>query len=150
MSYEEKIKREIIAKIDELRRQHRSLHASWITHRVCQDHVSGLADNDHADFWRWGGYRAAREYTTRCINQLEHGNKDLDLKQQTFPGFDHLQTYYVVERQGGLVGVPTEFLTDEEIDVKAAMHRAMGEANFAHADELIRYKAWRRDAGTGQ
>lgn len=58
-------------------------------------------------------------------------------------GFEHLQDYYVVKRNGEWVGVPLEDMTDEELDQKAHHHEAMGNSLANHADELLRYQSLR-------
>lgn len=55
------------------------------------------------------------------------------------PGFERLQTHYLVERDEERVAVRIDHLTDEEIEAKAKEQETMGRACFQHADELRRY-----------
>ena len=63
------------------------------------------------------------------------------------PGFEHLQAYYSVKRGDDEIGVPIRDLTDQEIDEKVALLRAMGSTCYAHANELERFK---RQRGKGR
>jgi hypothetical protein len=144
MSYYEKLREEIYAKLDELEADGQELHAAWITHAVCNDHVEGLADNDHAEFWQHGGYHTVRNEVRLCINDRHGDKRKPRARDPWLPGFVHLQPYYSVNRGGDEIGVPAFDLGDEEIDERAALYRKFGDANHEHADELIRFKHWRR------
>ena len=121
------------------------LLASFITQQVCGAHLAGLAENDHAALWRKGGYRWVRDETRRYISKCL-GTDEADAKnnQSAFPGFEHVQSHYLVQREGEDVGVPALQLTDDEIEAKAALYKSMGAACFAHAGELVRFKDWRK------
>lgn len=142
MSYTETLRSEINAKIDELDRTGQEWSPQWIAHTVCAAHDDGLAQNEHAEFWKYGGYKTCREETRRCINRRAGDEESAEL-QMVFEGFEHLQRYYVVERKGDSVGIPVEQLSDEELQAKAALHRSFGAAHFAHADEIDRFIGWR-------
>ncbi len=146
MTYTDKeIRTKINTKLGALEDQGMPWHATWIAHAICHDHESGLAKHRHSDFWKWGGYKATREMTRRCISDRTTPDKGSEQKPQLeLPGFDHLQQYYMVERNGDELGVPIFQMTDEEVEAKAAQLRTMGEACFAHSDELLRFKDWRR------
>lgn len=146
MSYYEQLHAEIAAKVDALAAAGQPLNPSWITHEICNDHKTGLVGNAHSDFWRHGGYRTARQETGAYITKKYGGGKVVSTghKQLTLPGYDHVQTHYIVERKGDEIGVPTHDLTDDEIDARVAVFRAYGVAYFAHADELERFKAHRK------
>lgn len=149
MSYQDRLHAEINTKLDELSAMHRPWRASWIAHEICNEHSGGLAGGSDADFWRHGGYMTCRDAVRRCIN-MRAGDiaKRGDKRQQfTLPGFerDHLQDYYIVNRDGEEVGVCILDMTDAEIDQKAAFIRAMAATCYAHADELERFKGWRHN-----
>jgi hypothetical protein len=59
--------------------------------------------------------------------------------QMLLPGFERLQRYYSIERDGDHRLVPIDELTPEEQSAKVAELRAMGRGCFEHADELERY-----------
>jgi hypothetical protein len=105
MSYYDKLKEEIGAKLDALEAAHLPMIPRWVTHAICADHESALAgDSEHSDFWRHGGYMHTRRMVTECINKRGDGRSKStgDPLQLPLPGFDrdHLQDYYVVERDG--------------------------------------------------
>lgn len=143
MSYSDKLIVEINSVIDRKIAAGLPLLAQWITHEVCEAHDEGLAPNDHSDFWRHSGYKATRDEVRRCINRRIGDQPGAADRQMVFDGFEQLQRYYMVDRDGDQIGVPVQELTDEEIEGKAATYRSMGAACFAHADELDRYRHWR-------
>lgn len=144
MSYVDRLRAEIAAKCEQLLTEGKPLHASWITHEVCNLHTGGLAENDDADFWRHGGYHTTREETRRYISKrLGASAERAEARQGTFPGFRHVQSHYLVRRDGDDTGVPALEMTDQEIEAKAEEYEAMGEACLAHAEELRRFKLWR-------
>jgi hypothetical protein len=61
-------------------------------------------------------------------------------QQLVMPGFERLQTHYLVERDKERVAVRIDHLTDDEIEAKACEQETMGRACFQHADELRRYR----------
>lgn len=149
MSYHDRLRAEINATLDGLETAGEPLVAAWVTHSVCGKHSEGLAANEHAQFWQHGGYRTVRNEVRLCINERRGDRADRKATQSWLPGFDHLQPYYMVERNGDEIGVPTPDLTDDELDGKAALYRRMGAACYAHADEIERYKIWRTQGTAG-
>lgn len=150
-SYYDRMIGEINAHLDRLAQNNERWIASWITTAVCNDHAGGLREGEESHFWRWGTAHCVRELVRKQINARagsspEHQQQD----QFTLAGFErtHLQRYYMVERDDQEQGVPVTQLTDSEIDAKAREYRAMGTACYAHADELERYKDWRRKASS--
>lgn len=140
MSYATRLNAEINALLDDLAREGKDWRATWVAHEICTRHSAGLTGADDADFWRHTGYSDCRREVRRCINRRagdrpEHDHAQTDL----LPGYKHLQAYYVVEREEEAVGLPIQRLSREEIMAKASAYRRMGEACFAHADELDRY-----------
>ena len=146
MSYHDKLTDEINRILDDLTSRGETWDAKWIAHAVCNGHSDGLTDAPDADFWRWCGYKECREQVRRCINHRAGDKPTADPRQLRLPGYEHLQAYYVVNRDGADVGVPVTHLTDLEIEAKAGMYRTMGAACYAHADELDRYRRLRRNA----
>jgi hypothetical protein len=149
MSYHDKLKAEINAKLDALEATHLPMIPRWVTHAICTDHESAIAeDNEHSDFWRHGGYTHTRRMVTEYINKRGNGTSKTGGAQQQLelPGFEHehLQDYYVVELDGGAVAVCILDMTDEELEAKARRHGAISSANAAHAREIRRFILWRR------
>jgi hypothetical protein len=147
MSYHDKLIAEINAKLDELATEKTAWRAQWIAQAICSEHSTGLAGTPDADFWRHCGYVECRDEVRRCINRRAGDDKPAsDDRQLHLPGYERLQLYYVVTRDGDDVGVPVEELTDQELEAKAATYRSMGAACYRHADEIDRFKRLRRVA----
>lgn len=143
MSFRDRVRREITAKVDDLAAASRSLHPAWITHDICIGHVVGLAEGDDADFWRQAGYIAVRAEVGQYLRKYYSADKspdDTEEGQRRLPGFEYVQTHYIVERDGDELAVPTTDLDDDEIARIAARLRATGGALFAHADDLERFQ----------
>jgi hypothetical protein len=150
MSYHDRLKAEINAKLDALQAVDRAMSPQWVTHAICKEHEAALADDhEHADFWRHGGTMHTRRMVTETINKRCDGtSKSIgDPQQLPLPGFDrnHLQDFYVVERGGDEVAVCVLDMTDEELEAKAKHHEAISLANAAHAREIRRFIVWRRE-----
>lgn len=145
--------REINGAIDRKVRAKQNLVAEWIAKEVCANHDAGLSENEDADFWRWASYRHIRDLVRREINKREESVGNGDRPQLVLHGFEreHLQDYYAVEREGQEQHVLVTRLTDGEIDAKVEEKENMGAACYAHAEELRRFKRWRRkaDVATG-
>ena len=151
MTYQDRLTEEINTVLDELADQDSPWRAAWIAHGICHAHRDGLQEGEAADFWRHCGYADCRKEVTRCINRRAaiEGEEGEDPQQLRLPGFKHLQMYYVVEREDeDKTGYPVEDCTDPELEAKSLQLRAMGQACFAHADEIDRYLRQRgRQAG---
>ena len=148
MSFRERVRQEVAAKVDHLASDGEVLHPKWITHAICSDHAPGLNadESEHADFWREGGYIAVRSEVGDYLRK-RYATKPVKVADQpTLPGFEHLQAHYIVDRDGEELVVPTVNLTDDEIDGIVSRLRA-GSATLAnHADEFLRFKRLRTPA----
>lgn len=147
MSYREQLIRDINAKLDALAEEGTNWSPRWIAHELCKSHQRGLRKNADADFWRHGTYQHVRDEARRAINRRAGDRTDDALPRQLeLPGFEreHLQDYYVVERDGEEAGVCVLNLSDDEIERKAALLRSMAATCYAHADELERFRNWRK------
>ena len=149
MAYYEDLTREIDEKLDAYIDADKVLNADWITSEICLDHKEGLAENEEAEFWEHGATRQVRNEVRRRINKMRGDRADRDPRQAHLPGFAHLQSHYMIERRGDEVGVPIFELTDAEVDAKAQLYRTMGASCYEHADELERFKDWRRQIPNG-
>jgi hypothetical protein len=150
MSYHDKLKAEINAKLDALQAAGQPMIPKWVTHAICKDHEAALvADQEHADFWRHGGHMHTRRMVTEYINRRCDGTSESigDPHQLPLPGFDrnHLQDFYVVERGGEEVAVCVLDMTDAELEAKAQHHEAISLTNAAHAREIRRFITWRKE-----
>lgn len=142
MSFRDQVRREITAKVDDLAADARALHPAWITHDICVGHLVGLGDGDDADFWRQAGYIAVRAEVGQYLRKYYSADKSPDDEdgQRRLPGFEYVQTHYIVERDGDELAIPTTDLNDDEIARITARLRATGSALFAHADDLERFQ----------
>ena len=144
MSYQDRLRTEINATLDQLAAEQQPWIAKWVAHHICKVHSDGIAENEHSDFWRHCTYVECRRQVTECINKRAGDKPSRDSEQLKLNGWDHLQAYYVVTRDGEDVGIPVSELTDEEIEAKATLYRKMADACQAHADELDRFRRLRR------
>ncbi len=149
MSYHEKLNAEIDAKLDGLQAMRMPMVARWIAHTICTDHSGALIKGtDDADFWQHTGYAHTRKMVTERINKRCAGpKKEQGNGQLALPGFEreHLQDYYMVERDGEEIGVCVIDMADAELEAKAKHHEAISATNAAHAREIRRFVAWRKE-----
>jgi hypothetical protein len=136
---------EIHRVLDSLKDEGKDWDATWIAHAICKAHEKGLASNGEAEFWRHCGYAEARDRVRRAIGERAAPEKPEDeaapeSRQYVLPGFEHMRTHYVVERDGERVGVFVYNMTEDELAQRAAFYRSMGAACYAHADELDRFR----------
>jgi len=139
MSYESKLKAEINTSLVQLHANQRDIIPQFVASQIVHDHKRGLPAGENGDFWLHCGYSKTREMVTRCINRCFGGSRSNNGKSAALPGFDHLQSYYVVRRNGLEIGLPIDRLTESELAAKAKQHRSNGLTNLAHASELERY-----------
>lgn len=145
MSYANQLTEQIHTVLDRLTADGAEWRPALIADEVVRSHDAGLAEGDDALFWRHCGYAETRREVTRCINARAGDRPTGDSDPQfVFPGYQHLQRYYVVQRDGEDMGVPVFEMTDLEIESKVALYRAQARAQLAHANELIEYRAARR------
>lgn len=162
MSYHEKLQAEIATKVDGLAADGSPLKPAWIAHAICNDHKAGLAKAEddpktkkaarqkhNVEFWMHGGYRTVRREAGTYITKKYggEGTGTAEHRQLTLPGYEYVQTHYVVERDGDEIAVPAHELSDDEIDARISTFKAYGAAYLAHADELKRFKSLRRQSG---
>lgn len=141
MSYETSLNAEIDKELDRLTGLKQEWRATFITNAICGKHIEGLADGDHKDFWLHCGYDKTRSAVTKRINRRAGISKeDIEQRQPTLPGYNHVHTYYVVNRNGDDIGIHVDDMTDEEIEQKIASIHKMGKSCFAHVSELKRLK----------
>ena len=120
------------------------LNPDWITQSVMRDHL--LIDGQDIDFYSCCTRALVRGEVTKEINdQVDKSKPDT---QMLFEGFVHLQQYYVIKRQGNLVGIRIDQMTSDELQRKAAEHYAMGNAHISHGDEILRYDSKQKATGS--
>lgn len=107
---------------------------------LCTEYLGRKAppEGDDADFYLVCADDFLRRNLRGLIGKLQpKSTTEIEL---AFDGFDHMQKAYPVMRDGRQVIVPTQLLTDEEIDDRAWELDAMAVGCTAHANELREYK----------
>jgi len=143
MSYEQQLTTEINELLDDLAKRRQIWNPALITAEICERHGAGIRGGKHADFWRHSGYCHCRQQVRQCINRRAGDPSESDKQMKLF-GWEHLQTYYLIEREGDQVAVPVTAMTDSELEQKARLYRSMAATCYAHADELDRFRNHRR------
>ena len=138
MSYRTQLINEINTVLDRLRDEKRIWNASLITQSICEEHSDELQGEAH--FSRYNIYNNVRKEVRETINKRAGDRPTERNPQLTLPGFEYVQEYYMVNRNGDDVGVSAYDLTDQEIEEKVALYRKMGDSCHAHADDLTRFK----------
>ena len=146
MGYERVLNEAINGHLNRLQAEGQPWQANWIAHAICREHEPEL--DGTAEFWRHTGYATTRDAVRRAINARAGDKVERESAQAPLlPGYNHLQSYYVVKRRGvGDIGVPIGLMTDREIDGKITRYEAMSVACRDHADELRDFKKSRRAA----
>lgn len=149
MSYHDQLVTEINVKLDALAGEKKPWEPRWVAHAILGDHdEAGLKKKlpRHHDFWSFCGYAETRREATRVINKRAGIRDETEDREPVFPGFERLQRYYVVKRNGEEIGVAIEDLTDAELESKAAEYRSQADGCNRHANELDRYRRLRKSA----
>jgi len=133
---------EILDKLDELQRKFpdQDIPALWIANSVMSDHGL-IAEADPDGFHHTCSFRTVREYTRRVVSRYDGSPTATPDPQIVLPGFERLQTHYLIDRDGEQTMVRVDRLSSAERRAKAAELRAMGAGCYQHAEELDRYDA---------
>ena len=119
-------------------------NAAWLTTEVMQDH-RGISGPDAA-LYTVLAYKALAEIVKDCIGKYQpQATTD---SQLALPGFDHVQRAYPVLRDGERVLVPTDLMTDAEIDGRCEELKVMARGCLDHMKELRSYKVMRSQQST--
>lgn len=103
---------------------------------LCKYEVSGRDSQVAIECIRY----TLRDLATREMRRYDRESAEDDERVQlSFKGYS-LQPGYAVIREGVSMLVPTDLLTDREIDEKIAGYESMAAGCIAHADEFRRYK----------
>lgn len=108
------------------------IRAEWVTAGIL--HAKAEPECEDADFYLLCARAHLAEIVKRCIGKYKAATVTDD--QLVLPGFDHLQRGYQVERENVRLLVPTDLLTDDEIEARASEYEAMAAGCRAHAREL--------------
>jgi hypothetical protein len=136
------IKAEIRTLIGDRTRDGVVIHAAWLTTEVMGKYSE--VHGDDAALYVILAHKALGEIVKECIGKYEP--KAQTEGQLVLPGFDHVQRAYPVVRGGERVLVPTDLLTDEEIDDRCEDLRVMARGCIAHVKELEAFRDMRRAA----
>lgn len=145
MSYENTLNEEIDKIINTKVLAKEALHPAWISHQVCLAHEPGLIEGDDKLFWQHTGYLTVRKAVLGRVLRVA-GTTAEHVAQPTLPGFEHVQSHYIVTRDGDEIAIPTGDATDDELDLIANRLDAMADTCKAHAREVRRFKRLRRQA----
>lgn len=137
----DRIRAEINEVLDRLAKKEETWVPRWIAQEVVGSHANGIADDgEDADFIRYCAYAHTRAEVAAVIRKRADPSKAADTDQLLLmEGWDHLQQYYTVEREGDWVAEPTTQCTDKELLAKASEIRSQAETLMAHADEIERF-----------
>lgn len=110
-----------------------AVHFQWAAQAVLDERpdISG----DDAPFYRDCTFKEVVRLVKRAMGKYDDAT-DTTPEQLLFPGFKHLVRAYPVERNGDRLLVPLQFLTDDEIEARAAELDKMAMGCRAHAREL--------------
>lgn len=117
-----------------------AVRAEWITDALLAEKQEPECED--ADFYLICARAHLSDVVKRVIGKYR-STPETD-SQLVLPGFAHLQRGYLVERDGNRLLVPTDLLTDDEIDARAAEYEAMAIGCRAHARELREFKERRK------
>jgi len=133
------VDKEITEKVDWLESHNGEvLHKDWLVNAVVADHADITGDD--ADFALCTARYAVLQRVERYFRKIKENENTQEDPQMLLPGYQKLQSRYLVERAQEQVAVSIWIMTDDEIDWKADQHRAMGKGHFEHANELLRFK----------
>jgi hypothetical protein len=140
------LEQEIRGTIDRTIDAARAMPTAWIVQKVVENHHP--PGSEVLPFDRLCAYGHVR-YTVRQVVRRNRSASDDDddavddfgePRQQTLPGFTHVQKEYVINRNGEGQVVLTEEMTYAEIGTKIEEIETMGQGCFDHARELRRYR----------
>lgn len=146
MSYETTLHEEIDAIISRKVAANEVVHPVWISQQVCLAHEPGLVEGDDKLFWLHAGHLVVRKAVLDRVRRVAGIAPERDASAPTFPGFDHLQSHYIVTRDGDEAAIPTADLSDGELEAIASRIDAMAETCKAHARDVRRFKRLRKTA----
>lgn len=128
---------EVSKKIDEKMTLGVRAPANWIAQEVMSDHpdVQGI----DADFHTCCSFQAVRDCVRRVVKRYAPQATVEANRQIVLPGFERLQTHYLIERNDEQEIVPVQLCTDDELLEKAKEYDAMAIGCSLHAAEIRRY-----------
>ena len=112
-----------------------AIQVDWLTSEILamKDKIEG----DDADFYIACGAIFIKKTVSNVIGEYEP--KPETSTQIVMDGFDFLQKAYTVRRDGQIMLVPVNQLTDRELDDRAQEYEAMAKGCLKHALEIRAY-----------
>ena len=92
---------------------------------------------------QWAVYYVCRDMAGRMIRGRCPTDPEGKSAQLTLPGWEHMQRWYLVHRDGEYQGVPVGRCTKDELLAIAAEKDKVGATYVAHATEIRQYVAER-------
>ncbi len=139
--------KEANALVDSYLKQGLQSDPAWLTQAILDNHPLPAhftgAHREFTDVCRW---EHARSAIRRAVNRYKVTDEQQESKQLVLRGFEHLQRGYLVTRNKQQVLVPTELLTDDELEDKALEYERMAEGCRSHAKEIRQFIRERRVA----
>lgn len=121
-----------------------SLHPDWVTNSVMSEHTE--IDGEDTDFYRIAARMTVRQEVRKCLNAFKPTEDSSPNEQLVLEGFERLQKYYLVNRDGTQVAARIDTLSEIEIRLKISELKSMAAGCLLHADELARYLGRKYDA----
>lgn len=132
------LNQEISAKYEWFREHNGAvLHPDAITDEILSDHKDHWGPD--ADFYAFATQAHVRNETRKYLNKFKIKSDIETDKQLVLPGFQRVQQYYVITREGEQCAVRVDSMTYAEIKAKCAELHAMSDGCLAHENELMRY-----------
>lgn len=119
------------------------LEANWIAHSILADHPLA-ATADPVGFHTTCTAKTVREQVRRFVQKYDGTPATTPERNLVLPGFERVQTHYLIDRGGAQTLVRIDRITDAECEAKAVELNIMGDGCYQHADELRRYMRKRR------
>lgn len=119
------------------------IRVEWLTTEI----VNSKSAIDGADlpFYRTCAFSHVKEIVKRSVGKYDKRDAAADA-QIVMEGFAHLQVAYTVTRNGDVILVPVDQLTDQELLARAFEFDDMAKGLRKHAFEIREYVRSRRSA----
>lgn len=112
------------------------IEPAWVAQAVLVAHSE--IDGDDKDFYLCAARQAIQHEARQIVNALDKGDV-IGPEQLVMEGFNYLQRYYVVERDGRRPAIAIDQCSREELEAKEREHFTRSETEAEHAREIRRY-----------
>jgi len=124
------------------------IQKTWLIQKIISNHPD--VNGADADFYTCATRDTIRQFVDRHFRSIKLIEDESSANNQmVLAGFERLQTYYTIERQGEFQIVPIESMSVKELHRKADEHFRQSDGHRIHAEELMRYAERLQDAGEG-